>query len=200
MVQKKRGRPRAFDEDTALDAAIEIFWRQGYDGTSLDDLTGAMGIAKPSLYASFDSKEKLFKTAVLRYQKTIASKAMTAFDSEQDIRAACEAFLETSLEGNNRGGDFATGCLMGSCAIAQADTNPDIRSLLSKALFHTQAALAKRLGEEQQTGTISAEKSPEFMAQQLVDNVQAQAYRARIGESMTDLRQQIPFRVQALLR
>ena len=61
------GRPRAFDAEAALDAAVEVFWRQGYEGASLADLTAAMGINKPSLYASFGNKEQLFSAALDRY-------------------------------------------------------------------------------------------------------------------------------------
>ena len=61
------GRPRAFDEDQALDAAIDVFWRLGYEGASMAELTQAMGINKPSLYAVFGSKEKLFVRALERY-------------------------------------------------------------------------------------------------------------------------------------
>ncbi|MFD1271111.1 TetR/AcrR family transcriptional regulator [Streptomyces kaempferi] len=61
------GRPRTFDEAQALDLAVEVFWRQGYEGTSITDLTTAMGMNKPSLYTVFGSKEKLFRLVVARY-------------------------------------------------------------------------------------------------------------------------------------
>ncbi|MCE0540845.1 TetR/AcrR family transcriptional regulator, partial [Kineosporia rhizophila] len=63
----ERGRPRGFDADQALDRAVEVFWRHGYDGTSLSDLTSAMGINRPSLYAAYGNKEQLFHRAVARY-------------------------------------------------------------------------------------------------------------------------------------
>ena len=62
-----KGRPREFDVDLALDRALEIFWRQGYEGASLPDLTRAMGINRPSLYAAFGNKEELFRKALDRY-------------------------------------------------------------------------------------------------------------------------------------
>jgi AcrR family transcriptional regulator len=61
------GRPRTFDVDDALDRAVEMFWRQGYEGTSIAELTAAMGVNKPSLYAVFGTKEELFQQVVQRY-------------------------------------------------------------------------------------------------------------------------------------
>ena len=61
-----KGRPRAFDACTALDDAMEVFWRQGYDGASIADLTAAMGISAPSLYAAFGNKEGLFRAVLER--------------------------------------------------------------------------------------------------------------------------------------
>src|SRR5438445_7558250 len=66
---RARGRPRGFDRDAALERAIEVFWRQGYEGTSIADLTRAMRINPPSLYAAFGDKERLYLEAVARYQQ-----------------------------------------------------------------------------------------------------------------------------------
>lgn len=66
----ERGRPRSFDKEAALDRAMEVFWRLGYEGASMADLTAAMGIASPSLYAAFGSKEALFRLALEHYSAT----------------------------------------------------------------------------------------------------------------------------------
>src|SRR6478735_11363440 len=67
-----RGRPRAFDLETALEQALQVFWEKGYQGTSLSDLTSAIGINRPSLYAAFGNKEALFRKALDRYvEKTV---------------------------------------------------------------------------------------------------------------------------------
>src|SRR5262245_25298773 len=63
------GRPREFDADDALQTALELFWRKGYEGTSINDLTDSMGITKPSLYGTFGNKEELFRMALERYEK-----------------------------------------------------------------------------------------------------------------------------------
>ena len=72
------GRPRAFDVDEALDRALEVFWRQGYEGTALSDLTAAMGINRPSLYATFGNKEALFRKVLDRYADGPAAYAARA--------------------------------------------------------------------------------------------------------------------------
>ena len=81
MTIAPRGRPREFDTDTALDRAIDVFWRQGYDATSLTDLTDAMGIARPSLYAAFGGKRGLFEHAFERYIEVDMAYVARALDA-----------------------------------------------------------------------------------------------------------------------
>jgi AcrR family transcriptional regulator len=70
---KPAGRPRSFDTGNALDRAVDVFWRKGYEGASLSDLTRAMGINRPSLYAAFGDKEQLFRKVLDRYDEGPAS-------------------------------------------------------------------------------------------------------------------------------
>jgi AcrR family transcriptional regulator len=104
------GRRRAFDIDAALDAATKLFWRKGYDGASLDDLTQAMGISPPSLYLAFGSKEALFRRIVARYQAEVAELVEAAF-GQTDTRALVETLLDGMIERvtDPRG---APGCLV----------------------------------------------------------------------------------------
>ncbi|MFD0516651.1 TetR/AcrR family transcriptional regulator [Paractinoplanes durhamensis] len=77
----RTGRPRGFDAEAALDRAIEVFWRQGYEGASLSDLTEAMGINRPSLYAAYGNKDDLFRLAVARYAEVDMAYAKEALRS-----------------------------------------------------------------------------------------------------------------------
>jgi len=86
------GRPRAFDADEVLDAAIEVFWRYGYQGASLQELTAAMGINKASLYAAFGSKQDLFHRAVARYAETDMAYVLRAL-KEPTARDVVRALL-----------------------------------------------------------------------------------------------------------
>ncbi|GAB3841743.1 hypothetical protein GCM10029963_13540 [Micromonospora andamanensis] len=88
-----RGRPRTFDRQVALRRAMEVFWRRGYQGASMTELTAAMGIASPSLYAAFGSKEALFREAVELYNSTEGAGPRAALDGGVTARAAIEAML-----------------------------------------------------------------------------------------------------------
>src|ERR1700737_2271235 len=92
---KGRGRPRSFDRDAALERAMEIFWRQGYEATSINDLTAAMGINAPSLYIAFGDKERLFLEAVERYRCGPGSSARVLAEGAT-ARLTIERLLEES--------------------------------------------------------------------------------------------------------
>src|SRR5919112_1807947 len=89
----ERGRPRAFDRSAALRRAMEVFWQCGYEGASLGDLTAAMGINRPSLYAAFGCKEALFREAVALYDAEEGAEADRALRECRTAREAIEAVL-----------------------------------------------------------------------------------------------------------
>jgi AcrR family transcriptional regulator len=130
-ICRARGRPRSFDREEALERAMEVFWRQGYEATSIGDLTAAMGINPPSLYAAFGDKERLFLEAVERYECRPGFGASVLCE-EPTARGAIERLLEESARELTRRG-HPRGCM-----VVTAATNCSIGSA------HLQAALAKR--------------------------------------------------------
>lgn len=112
---KRRGRPREFDKEKALDRALELFWRQGYEGTSIADLRQAIGITAPSLYAAFGSKEELYRRVLERYLTGLGRCLIDALNEERTTYAALKRFLFESAK-NFSSVKNPPGCLI-SCAI-----------------------------------------------------------------------------------
>src|SRR5256885_11333451 len=102
---KPRGRPREFDREAALEQAIDVFWRHGYEATSVSDLTAAMGINPPSLYAAFGDKEKLFLEAVERYQQQIG-RAPSELQSPCNL--VCRLLLEKKKKNESHISKYST--------------------------------------------------------------------------------------------
>ena len=123
------GRPREFDLDKALDQALEVFWRNGYEGASIADLTDAMGINPPSLYAAFGNKEGLFRKALDRYVEQ-----RTEFWNEALEAPTAREVVEHLLRGS---ADFLTeecnppGCLFVRSALACSEAEDAIRRELA---------------------------------------------------------------------
>ncbi|MEV4600260.1 TetR/AcrR family transcriptional regulator [Amycolatopsis sp. NPDC049253] len=120
-----RGRPRAFDREHALTQAMFVFWERGYEGASLADLTGAMGINPPSLYAAFGGKEALFREAVERYGETYGSYTPRALREEPTARAAVEAMLRDNAR-TYVDPEHPTGCMV---VLAATNCSPSNRSV-----------------------------------------------------------------------
>jgi len=112
------GRPRSFDENAALDAAIDVFSRYGYEGASLDQLTAAMGINRPSLYGAFGDKADLFEKAIARYAEGPGRAGVAAIEAAPDLAAAICNFFGV-IEANSCTQNRPPGCLV-ACVLGEA--------------------------------------------------------------------------------
>ena len=141
------GRPRAFDEDRALDAAIDVFWRLGYEGASLTELTQAMGINKPSLYHVFGSKEGLFVRALERYGFSYYAE-LDAVLAQPTAYEVLESYLRSLAEAVTRAGTVP-GCLSIQGGLSCAPNNARIPQLLAEYRQGLEEAVAKALAKTQ---------------------------------------------------
>lgn len=196
---KKAGRPRRFDETAALEAAMEVFWAKGFEGASLDDLTSAMGINRPSLYGAFGDKNALFRKAVDHYGTTIGGRAVESFLAEPNIQKAVAAYFEAALEGQCRPGECARGCLIAGISGMAADKLPELRAQLTEFSTTTHQKIVDRFEAEIAQQNLPAGPNAKFRAILMADLMQAQAFRARNGETKHNLHQQITMRVQAVI-
>ena len=180
-----RGRPRSFDRDDALDAAVLVFWDKGYDGASIEELTRAMGINRPSLYSTFGNKKKLFIRAIDRYAATQGSRSFSAFRIEPDNRLAVERFFQASIECATEVGR-PRGCLINTVATEAAENDPELRRKLTDMFSRTDAAIARRL-RANQVGEASSIHEPEALARMVHSVTHSIMTRARAGASRSEL-------------
>lgn len=110
-AKRTPGRPRGFDRDVALDRALELFWARGYEGTSVADLTAAMGVTPPSLYAAFGSKAELYGAALERYQERYGSCTRAALAEEKTAKAAVARTLREAAR-HFAGQGHPAGCML----------------------------------------------------------------------------------------
>jgi AcrR family transcriptional regulator len=172
-------RPREFDPDEALQAAMLQFWQKGYEGTSMADLCAAMGITKPSLYACFGNKEELFRKALRSYEQRYLAFADEAM-AEPEVRNAMSKLLHGYADLLTVP-DMPHGCLGLNGAIAcSADSEP-VRQELIRRRLAAEANLAGRLERAQQEGELPVDANPAALARYVAAVAQGLAVQAKAG-------------------
>lgn len=170
------GRPRAFDLDMALDKALEVFWQKGYEGASLPDLTEAMGINKPSLYAAFGNKEQLFLKAIERYESLHANFFYDSLNLPTAYQVAEQILLGAAEEHSKTG--HPRGCLVVQGALACSDGGQGVRQALIDRRRQGFEQLAARFERAQQEGDLSAEQDARVLAGYILTVIQGMAVQS----------------------
>jgi AcrR family transcriptional regulator len=181
------GRPRSFDIDQALEQAMKVFWRLGYEGASLTELTRAMGINSPSLYAAFGNKEGLFK-AVLDHYAARREKCLATVLAAPTAREAAEGLL-FGLVDLVTDPDEPPGCLFLQGGLACGVTTPGIPQELARRRADLERALQARFTQARDTGDLPSAADPAALAGYLVAVCNGIAVQAASGASRDELRQ-----------
>jgi AcrR family transcriptional regulator len=179
------GRPRAFDADKALDKALKVFLAKGYEGASLGDLTKAMGINPPSLYAAFGNKQTLFLKAVDRYVEEPAQARRDAL-AAPTAREAVERLLRLSADLPTRTRN-APGCLLVHGALACGEGAEPVRRELALRRAAGEAELRERLEIAKADGDLPADAEPAALARYLSTLIQGMAVQAQGGATRKEL-------------
>ena len=189
------GRPRSFDMDRALDRALDVFWRKGYEGASLSELTSAMGINRPSLYAAFGDKETLFRRVLDRYFSGPAAFYQEALKAKT-ARAAVEQLLRATVESQTRPGQ-PRGCLAVQGALACGKESEPIRQELIRRRREGELLLRCRLERAQQDGELAKNVNVTNLARFYSTVQQGMAVQATGGASRRELQSLIESAMRA---
>jgi TetR/AcrR family transcriptional regulator, copper-responsive repressor len=191
MVQKeeakRRGRPRSYDPGQALQQIMEAFWKTGYSGTSLDDLSAATGLNRPSLYAAFGDKREIYLKALAHYRQLAAGPMGEALSSDAPLRDALMQVYRASLSLYFPPEGIPRGCFVIGTATTEAVEEPEIRKALMQGLRRLDAGFAARIEAARERGEIPANADTSALAALASATLYSLAIRARAGASREEL-------------
>lgn len=188
QVQRKRGRPRAYDRDIALASALDLFWERGYAATSLDDLSCAMDMNRPSIYAAFGDKQALYRQALDHYRARVRAAMKEVLDKERPLRDALRDFYERAIEVYLSGQSSGRGCFIIGTALTESVTNSELRISLSEGFQGLDRLLSARIALGRQRGEIDADANPEELGKVASAMLYLLAIQARTGATRKSLR------------
>jgi len=184
-VARRTGRPLSFDRDAALLSAMHLFWRHGYEATSVADLTRAMGITPPSLYAAFGDKRRLFLEAVHRYLGGIEVIERSIADAPSARDAARDLLVAAVL--GDTGADTPPGCLLASSLVTSSPEADAVREALADIRRRIEAALCARIERDIRDGLLPSGSDAEMLAGHVFAVVQGMSTLAKDGAGRNKL-------------
>jgi AcrR family transcriptional regulator len=186
-TRRSVGRPRNFDIEQVLDKAVRLFWRHGYEATSMSDLVTELGVGAPSLYAAFGNKAQLFAAVVERYAATVSC---TSYASVEDCELTTyEAIRELLMRTARLFSETETpaGCLIVSAAAAVSPASAAIEQLLRDKRLGLERGIAERLRRGVESGELADDLDPAAFAKFLNCVMQGMSVQARDGATLEDL-------------
>ncbi len=181
-------RTKAFDTDEALDRALRIFWRNGYEGTSMQDLVDGMQINRASLYDTFGNKEALYLAALQQYQRQNQEQAQQLIERHSSVHEALDELLETMIQGSLNDPE-KKGCFVVNATTGLANRYEEVNRLVcdnEQQMAYTFADLIKR-GQEQ--GEIGGDRDARTLSSYLFASLQGLRVLAVTNSDLTLLRQ-----------
>ena len=186
MVQKSearpRGRPRAYDPDKAVASARETFWTQGFSATSLDDLSVATGMNRPSLYVAFGDKRALYLETLRRTQKGLLAATEAALAFPSDLKTNLDFYFSRAIDAYTAGDGDARGCFVIGTALTEAVGDAEIKAILHETFHGLDGLLAARLQRAVEAGELPADTDTAALGYLLSAAVHGLAMRSRAGE------------------
>lgn len=192
------GRPRGFDRDAALDIALGLFWQRGYEGVSFADLTEAIGVAAPSLYAAFGDKRSLFRAAVARYEAREGGAMALALSGEGTVAAIGRMFDQAAAAYTRRSANSGQGCMVLTALLGCSEELQDLAGLVRERREASDAAIRTRLERGIAEGDLAASTDVVSLARFLSAVLRGMAIQARDGATENDLREVARVALQAL--
>lgn len=186
QTKRPRGRPKVYERDEALATAMRLFWAHGYEGVSVADLSEALGVTPPTLYAAFGNKEQLFREALDLYVATETGFIRQAI-AEEPTAFACISRILRECARRYGSNSSPAGCLVGSGVLRCADTHKSVASVLSKRRNATRDLFAVRLKGAVKSAEISRSTDPDALAGFYAAVLQGMSVQAIDGASVKDL-------------
>ncbi len=162
------GRPREFDEEQVLDAAMKAFWANGYEGTSLADLVSVTGLHKGSLYQAFGDKHSLFVQTLHRYLQNIRHHKNQVLDKSDKPLAGIRAVLHGFIDMSEADSSCPKGCMAVKSLVEIAPHDPEVQRIMEEHKCGMRASMEKYLRLAQADGELDADKSPEMITSLLM--------------------------------
>jgi AcrR family transcriptional regulator len=176
---RRRGRPRAFDPDAALTQAMDVFWKEGFAATSLDDLSLATGLNRPSLYGAFGDKRALYIKAYRRYRQHVREAFTPLFAESAPLRAKLRRILLAALDLYLSGEDGPRGCFTVLTASSDAIADPEIRDIVAEAIETIDRGFGRLFAEAREAGELPADTDARRLARMASATIHTLSVRAR---------------------